>query len=135
MGDCFSQNKNRHIFAYLQGILNKSPFQTTMYVNYPLPKNNRIPCDREFGRIEKRGRKKDRVILPSRWVSYIKGTDLSSSFNAILKSYVEHSLTDNMMDDRAPVVKVLDFKKVFDSLLKIITIFFERGKEPLSRIR
>ena len=28
MDNCFSQNKNLYIFAYLQGIVNKSPFLT-----------------------------------------------------------------------------------------------------------
>ena len=61
-----------------------------------------MPCDRNFGRIEKRMRKKDRVIFPLQWVSLIKGTDLSSPFDVV---YVEHPLTDSMMDDGTPVAK------------------------------
>ena len=58
MDNCFSQNKNRYIFAYLQSIVHKSVSLEEAYVMYPLPGHSRMPCDRDFGRIEKRRRKK-----------------------------------------------------------------------------
>ena len=54
MDNCFSQNKNRYIFAYLQSIVNKSASLTEVFVNYPLPGHSRMPCDRDFGHIEKK---------------------------------------------------------------------------------
>ena len=138
MDNCFSQNKNRYIFAYLQRLVNKNVSITQAYVKYPLPGHSRMPCDRNFGRIEKRRRKKDRVILPSQWVLLVKNTDTRKPFNVV---YVEHPLTDNMIQDGTPVVKVLDFKRAYDPLIKPVTGIskfrgakFERGNVPLSRI-
>ena len=70
--------------------------------------HSRLPCDRDFTRIEKRRRRKDRVIKPSEWINEIKNTDISNPFQI---AYVEHPLTDDLFNDGAPVIKVKDYKK------------------------
>ena len=76
-------------------------------VLYPLSSHSRLPCDRDFARIEK-NRRKDRVVKPSEWLNLIEETDISNPFQTV---FVEHSLTDDMTHDGTPVVAVKDFKK------------------------
>ena len=112
--NCFSQNKNRYLFAYLHAMA-QVKFES-VYVHYPLPGHSRMPCDRNFGRIEKRRRKKDRVSKPSEWVNLIKETDIVDPFKVV---YVEHPLTDNLVGDGTPLVKIKDYKKAYDRLLRL----------------
>ena len=108
-----------------------------IHVYYPLPGHSRMPCDRDFGRIEKKRRKKDRVAQPSEWVNLIRETDRTNPFRVV---YVEHPLTDDMLDDSTPIVKVKDYKKAFDQVLRLPSgisgirgLLFQRGKEPTCR--
>ena len=66
----FSQNKNRYLVAYLQVLANTKLEE--VHVHYPLPGHSRMRCDRDFGLIEKKRRRKDRVDGPSEWVKLIK---------------------------------------------------------------
>ena len=99
--NCFSQNKNRYLVAFFHALVHNSRIKE-VNIYYPLPGHNRMPCDRDFGRIEKRKRRKDKVALPSEWVELVKSTDHHSPF-AI--AYVEHPLTDDLQSDGTPVVK------------------------------
>ena len=56
LDNCFSQNKNRYLIAYLN-VLTQTRFDE-IHVYYPLLGHSRMPCDRDFGRIEKIRRKK-----------------------------------------------------------------------------
>ena len=113
LDNCFSQNKNRYLIAYLN-VLAQTRFDE-IHVYYPLPVHSRMPCDRDFGRIEKKRRKKDRVAQTSEWVNLIRETDGTNSFRVV---YVEHPLTNDMLDDGTPIVKVKDYKKAFDQVLR-----------------
>ena len=135
LDNCFSQNKNRYLIAYLN-VLAQTRFDE-IHVYYPLPGHSRMPCDRDFGRIEKKRRKKDRVAQPSEWVNLIRETDRTNPFRVV---YVEHPLTDDMLDDSTPIVKAKDYKKAFDQVLRppsgisgIRGLLFQRGKEPTCR--
>ena len=84
-----------------------------------------MPCDRDFGCIEKKKMKKDRVTKPSEWVSPIKEADCNQPFEVV---FVEHPVTDDMKDDDMPVIKVYDYKAAFDPLVKtpdVISTFKE----------
>ena len=96
-----------------------------------------MPCDRDFGRIEKNKRKKDKVVKPSEWVKLIEQTNLSNPFRVV---FVKHPLTDNMERDGTPVVDVKDYKRALGPLLKapkgIATVrglLFRRGHIPTCR--
>ena len=109
----------------------------TVYVHYPLPGHSRMLCDRNFGRIEKKRRKKDIASKPSEWVNLIKETDIVDPFKVV---YVEHRLTDNLDGDGTPLVKVRDYKKACDRLLRppsgiaaIRGLLCQRGAEPKVR--
>lgn len=134
--NCFSQNKNRYLLAYFHTLVHNSRF-TVVNMHYPLPGHSRMPCDRDFGRIEKKRRVKDKVSLPSEWVELVKSTDHESPFTV---AYVEHPLTNDLQDDGTPVVPVIDFKRAFDPMLRtpkgistIRGIQFLRGSTPRCR--
>ena len=53
---------------------------------------------------------------------------------------MEHPLTDDMLDDGTPIMKVKDYKKAFDQVLRppsgifgIRGLLLQRGKEPMCR--
>ena len=56
LDDCFSQNKNRYLIAYLNVLAHTKFDEIRVY--YPLPGHSRMPCNRDFGRIEKKGGRK-----------------------------------------------------------------------------
>lgn len=133
--NCYSQNKNKYMLAYIESLAN-SRFQM-VEMHYPIPGHSRMPCDRDFGRIEKRKKKEDRIIVPSEWIKLIKETDLKSPFTIV---YVEHPLTDNMQPDGTPIVKVKDFKTPLDKIIqapkgiaKVRGVTAKRGQALLIR--
>lgn len=72
----------------------------------------------DFGRIEKKRKKKDRVTVPSEWVTLIRATDQQRPFHVV---YVEHPLTDDMQDDGTDVVQVMDYKAAYEPMIKAVT--------------
>ena len=133
--NCFSQNKNKFLLAYFYAKCHQKLQE--IYIHYPLPGHSHMPCDRDFGRIEKNKRKKDKVVKPSEWIKLIEQTDLSNPFRVV---FVQHPLTDNMERDGTPVVDVKDYKRALGPLLKapkgIATVrglLFRRGHIPTCR--
>ena len=70
-------------------------------------------------------------------MNLIRETDRTNPFRVV---YVEHPLTDDMLDDGTPIVKVKDYKKAFDQALRppsgipdIRGLLLQRGKEPRCR--
>ena len=55
------------------------------------------------------------MTQPSEWVNLIRETDRTNPFRAV---YVERHLTDHMLDDGTIIVKVKDYKKAFDQVLR-----------------
>ena len=131
----FSQNKNRYIIAYLYAIANSKLDE--IHVFYPLPGHSRMPCDKDFGRIEKKRRKKNKVTMPSQWVELIRKTDQVNPFKII---YVEHLLSNDLKNDSTPVDKVKNYKAILDPYLRPPTniasirgLSFKRSSQPSSR--
>ena len=131
----FSQNKNKYMVAFLQHLANTK--LRLVNIHYPIPGHSRMPCDRDFGRIEKKKRKLDRVVVPSEWVNMIRTVDTKHPFNIV---YVEHPLTDDLTDDGTPVVHVMDYKRAFDQVIKAPPsmslsrgILGKRAEAPISR--
>ena len=96
-----------------------------------------MPCDRDFGRIEKKRRRKDKFVRPSEWVKLIAATDRDRSFTIV---HVEHPVIDNMLPDGNAVIKVKDYKAAYEPFLRapseisaIRGLLFKRGTNPLSR--
>lgn len=96
-----------------------------------------MPCDRDFGRVEKQRRKENRIFVPSQWVSLIRNTDKRKPFKIY---YVEHPLTDDMCEDGTLVIPVTDYKLALDAVIKPVKnisklrgISMIRGKVPVGR--
>lgn len=96
-----------------------------------------MPCDRDFGRIEKKKLKSDKFHKPSDLVNLIAKSDVNDSWQII---YVEHPFTDILEIDNRPVVRVKDFKSSLDKVIKapegissLRGILFERMKSPVGR--
>ena len=133
--NCFSQNKNRYIVAFLQNLCNTK--LSEVVIKYPIPGHSRMPCDRDFGRIEKKKLKTDKFHKPSDLVNLIAKSSINSSWKIV---YVEHPFTDNLEMDSRPVVRVKDFKSSLDKVIKapegiasLRGILFERLKNPVGR--
>ena len=95
-----------------------------------------MPCDHDFGRIEKKRHRKDKVVQPSEWVKLIAATDHDRLFTIV---YVEHLVTDMLPDDNA-LIKIKDYKAAYEPFLQapsgisaIRGLLFKRGANPLSR--
>ena len=110
--NCFSQNKNRYLIMYLHAISNC--LLSEIHVHFPLPGHSRMPCDCDFGRIEKKRRRKNKVVQPSEWVKLIAAADHDRPFTIV---HVEHLVTDNMLPDGNAVIKVKDYKAAYKPFL------------------
>ena len=135
--NCFSQNKNKYIIAYLSAVVDCPGPINEIHVHYPIPGHSRMPCDRDFGRIEKNKQSKDKVSKPSEWVDVIKTTNVKNPFKI---RYVHHPVTDTMENDGTPVVEVLDYKAGLDPIIKPVSgisrfrgLLFQRGQTPKSK--
>lgn len=111
--NCFSQNKNRFLFAALQTEVISGRFQSIELV-YPIPGDSRLPCDRAFALIEKKRLRVDRVSVPSQWTAVVKEAKPSKPF---IVKYVQHPLTDNLVDDGSDVIAVKDYKHSLSTVL------------------
>ena len=60
--NCFSQNKNKYLIAFLHYLSNTIFHEVNVF--YPIPGHSRMPCDRDFGRIEKKKNKQDKFLNP-----------------------------------------------------------------------
>ena len=99
-----------------------------------------MPCDRDFGRIEKKKKKQDKFLKPSDLTDLIKSASLSSSWQIV---HLEHPFTDDLLtepDSDCPVVKVKDFKSVLEPIIKspgqistVRGISFQTRRPPMAR--
>jgi len=64
-----------------------------------------MPCDIDFGRIEKKNVKRTRWSLatPLKWADLIRKADINNPFKVI---NVQHPFTDYLTDDGTVVVRV-----------------------------
>lgn len=71
--NCSSQNKNHTMVHYLYVRAHTGRFKNIIQ-RYPEPGHSFLPCDRNFGLIEKEKRKRERIVLPAEWVQLVKNT-------------------------------------------------------------
>ena len=63
----------------------------------------------------KRNGEKDRVFKPSEWVQLIREIDVVNPFKMF---YVEHHLTENLVGDGTPLVKVGNYEHAYEQYLR-----------------
>ena len=61
---CGGQNKNRFVIMYLYSLVKLGRFKKIKHV-FPIRGHSFLPCDRDFGIIEQKKRKKERVYVPT----------------------------------------------------------------------
>lgn len=101
---CGGQNKNKNMISfwyYLVHIRNK--FETVEH-KFPIPGHTFLPCDRDFGVIEKKKRKTPAVYTPKGWFGLVRDCKKGKPFRV-----VEMSQKDNFIDIE-PIKSRLSFK-------------------------
>ncbi len=113
--NCGGQNKNRYVFLFLRLLVDTKRFRS-VHLSFPLPGHSYMPCDRDFALIEKKRKRRDKILTPSSWVEPVKeSTQIPGKFNVI---YVHQPLTDDLKPDSTPICKVKDYRGVFDNILR-----------------
>jgi hypothetical protein len=110
----FAQNKSRFIWLFYYSLVLSNRFECVELI-YPIPGNSYLDCDRDFGLIEKLKLKIEKISVPSEWMKLVKSANFENPFDIV---HVNHSLTDNLISDGSPIVKVLDFKSLMENHLK-----------------
>ena len=133
--NCFSQNKNRYLFSFLYATAYEKLDE--IHIHYPIPGHSRMPCDRDFAHIEKKRRKKDKVVKPSEWIFLIEKTVIDNPFRIV---FVKHPMTDDLEKDHRPIVTVKNYKAAYGPFLKPPTgisslrgMLFRRKHRPFCR--
>jgi hypothetical protein len=112
--NCFAQMKCRYLWLYYD-ILVKSDIYEEINLIYPIVGHSYLDCDRDFGLIEKSRKCVHKVNLPSEWVQLVRNANKKNPFEVI---YVNHPLTDNLVNDSTELCFVSDYKKYFEFFLK-----------------
>lgn len=73
--NCSAQNKNHCLVQYLYTVAKKKEYGiSTIIHRYPEPGHSFLPCDRNFGLIEKQKRRQERVFLPVTYQNIVSKT-------------------------------------------------------------
>lgn len=111
--NCFSQNKNRFLFSFLDTLCS-SHFFEEIFIHYPIPGHSMMPVDRCFAAIEKRRLRCEKVDTPKYYIDLINKCRRNNPFRV---AFVQHSLSGNE-DNTSEIVTVGDYKKFFQNKLK-----------------
>ncbi len=106
--NCFGQNKNRFMICFLKYLVDSGRFDSISF-QFPIPGHSWMPCDKDFGKIEKLRLKTETVTSPSEYMETVKKSQMNPPFRVV---YVEHPLTDDLENDGTPVCRVKDYKAV-----------------------
>lgn len=110
--NCYSQNKNRYLFTYLDQLCAKGIFEKII-VSYPVPGHSMMPIDRDFALIERKKKSHEKIFTPEFYIELIKNSRNTNKFNIV---FLEKRLTkENGPED---VLKVKNFKKLYDVRIK-----------------
>ena len=133
--NCFSQNKNRYIVAFLQNLCNTKLVKLLLSTLFLVTAECHVT--ETLAGLKKKKLKTDKFHKPSDLVNLIAKSSINSSWKIV---YVEHPFTDNLEMDSRPVVRVKDFKSSLDKVIKapegiasLRGILFERLKNPVGR--
>lgn len=77
--NCSGQNKNFNIMSLWQYLIEAGNFEEITHI-YPVSGHTMMPCDRDFGDIERKLRKKKCIYAPSEYVDIIKDARVKNKF-------------------------------------------------------
>jgi hypothetical protein len=113
--NCFSQNKNRYMFGFLDNLCARGSF-SQIEIFYPLPGHSMMAIDREFAKIERKKRRMEKFNSPEDWLTLIKNAKIEKPFGI---NFVQHPLrSDLKLLDGDALVQVKDFKSAMATCLK-----------------
>lgn len=79
---CGGQNKNTTIIHLPYTLIKLGIFKRIQHV-FPVRGHSFLPCDRDFGLIEQKKRRVDRIYTPSQWIDMIKTARRDHPFEVI----------------------------------------------------
>lgn len=109
--NCYSQNKNRYLFAFLDQLCATGVFQKVS-VYYPVPGHSMMPIDRDFALIERKRIKSDKIYTPEYYINLIKAARNIKKYDIV---FVEHKLTEK---GEERIVKVKNYKEMYENRIK-----------------
>lgn len=114
--NCFSQNKNKFLFTYLDSLCASRLFQTVV-VFYPIPGHSMMPIDRCFALIEKKRLKSENIDNPEYYINLIKSARTKNPFEIV---FLEHSLLTkySRFKETFLTVKVGNYKRLYADKIK-----------------
>lgn len=111
--NCFSQNKNRYLFTFLDQLCANNIFQKVT-VSYPIPGHSMMPIDRDFALIERKRIKMEKVYTPNYYIDLIENSRNTQKFEVI---FLEKNLREEEKpDDR--VLKIKNYKTLYEMHIK-----------------
>jgi hypothetical protein len=105
-----AQKKSRFIWLFYDSLVVNKVFKK-ITIFYPVPGHSYLDRDRDFGFIEKKRHKTDKVGVPSeyRCVKLIESANNKIPFEVI---YANYSPSNDLSFDGHKIVKVLDYKNL-----------------------
>ncbi len=104
------------MISFLNSLVLLGRFESVTFY-FPVPGHSWMPCDSDFGKIERKRKKREKVLVPSAWTEMVKEAQNNPPFRFV---FVEHPLTDNLEDNGTPIVRVKNFKAFMDPYIKSV---------------
>jgi hypothetical protein len=81
---------------------------------YLISGHSYLDCDRDFGLIEKKPHKTDKMCVPLEYAKLVENANNKIPFEVI---YANYSLSNDLSIDGHKIVKVLDYKNLMNEYL------------------
>ena len=115
---CGGQNKNRFVIMYLYSLVKLGRFKKIKHV-FLIRGHSFLPCDRDFGVIEQKKRKKERVYVPKEWMTLIETARKRKPFDVV---GADQSIFHDYQEHLSPNVTLTHFVSEIFIFLNILTI-------------
>lgn len=79
---CFGQNKNLSVVSFWMYLTQSGRFDVVEH-KYLVPGHTYLPCDRDFGLIEKKKRQVPFIYVPDHWMELVKKTRVKKPFKVV----------------------------------------------------
>lgn len=87
---CTGQNRNYAMVRYLMTLVNTSRFETVQHC-FPTRGHSFLPCDRDFAKLGRLKKDKERVGVPADWISYLgENNDITVFPSVKFFNYAKH---------------------------------------------
>jgi hypothetical protein len=101
--NCAGQNKNINILLYYLSLIHSGRFSTIIH-SYLISGHSYLPCDRDFGLIEKRSRSHSHVFTSKGWCKIIEESRKSNPFH-VVQMETSHFLNFDVLKQNTTIRK------------------------------